>query len=288
MSMIHTLPYKLIHHAYENHHAVGAFNVFNLETIKASMNAAQACNTSIIAQTSEAEAAFAGIENIAALFESMTHGMRVPMILNFDHGKKLESLERAIHAGYHSVMIDASDLPFEKNVLKTQEVVRIAHASEVWVEAELGVVPTPSKDQKPNTKDQKFDDICLTDPLEAKEFVERTEVDALAVAIGNQHGFYKGEAKINLGRLRELKQAIGIPLVLHGGSGIPDSDIKTAIGLGIAKINVNTELRVAYVDQLRKSLESEEVRKPHEVMGEVVKAVKEVVMNKIRLFQNNN
>jgi len=289
MSMIHTLPYTLIHHAYENHHAIGAFNAFNLETVKAGMRAAQACNTPIIIQTSEAEAAFAGIENIAALFKSMAHEMRTPVILNFDHGKKIESLERAVRAGYHSVMIDASELPFEENILKTQEVVRMAHASEVWVEAELGMVPTPDRNSKipaQGRKNQNFDDEYFTDPAQAKGFVERTGIDALAVAIGNQHGFYKGEVKIDLERLRELKQALGIPLVLHGGSGIPDSDIKTAIGLGIAKINVNTELRIAYINQLKKSLEAGEVRKPHEIMGEVAEAVKEVVVNKIQLFQN--
>lgn len=277
--MIHTLPYHIIHHAYEHHYAIGAFNAFNLETVMASLSAAEALNTPLIVQTSEAEAAFAGIEHMAALFQSIAHEVHIPVLLNFDHGKKIESLARAVQAGYHSVMIDTSDLPFEENILKTQEVVRMAHASGVWVEAELGLVPTPHKEQIDT-------EVYLTDVNEAKDFVQRTQVDALAVAIGNKHGFYKGDAHIHLERLQELRQAIRIPLVLHGGSGIPDADIKSAIGLGIAKINVNTELRVAYIDQLRKSLKSGEVRKPHEVMGEVVEAVKEVVMNKIQLFKN--
>lgn len=263
----------------KNHGAIGAFNAFNLETVKAIIRAAQELNAPVIVQTSESEAAFAGIENIAALVKSMTQEIEAPIILNFDHGKKMESLKQAINVGYNSVMIDASDLSFEENISKTKQVKDLARLNQVWVEAELGTVPTP--DKKGNSKK-----VYLTDVAEAIEFVKKTGIDALAIAIGNQHGFYKGEPRINFQRLKELRQAVNIPLVLHGGSGIADDDVKKAISLGIAKINVNTELRVAYVDQLRKSLESKELRKPHEIMEEVVKAVKKVVIDKIKLFKN--
>lgn len=271
---------KILQQANKNHYAIGAFNAFNLETVKAIVDAAKELNFSVTIQTSEAEAAFGGIENIAALVKSMAREIEASIILNFDHGKKIESLKRAINAGYNSVMIDASDLSLEENILKTKEVVKLAHSKGVWVEAELGIVPTPDKKGK-------VENVHLTDVAEAMEFIKKTEVDALAVAIGSQHGFYKGEPKINFQRLKELRETVNIPLVLHGGSGIFDDDITKAISLGIVKINVNTELRVAYVNQLRKSLESQEIRKPHEIMGEVVEAVKEVVKNKINLFKNN-
>lgn len=270
-------PANIIKEAYKKHIAVGAFNIFNLETAKAVIQAAKETNSPVIIQTSEAEAAFAGIENIAALVESMSGEIETTVVLNFDHGKKIESLERAVNAGYNSVMVDASDLLFEENIAKTKKIVQMAHNQNVWVEAELGVVPTPSKDQE-------IEEDFLTDVEEAKRFVEETKIDALAVAIGNKHGFYKGDSKINLERLRELRNALDIPLVLHGGSGIPEEDIGRAIHLGISKINVNTELRLEYVEQLRKSLESREIRKPHEIMGEVAEAVKREVVNKILLF----
>lgn len=274
-------PSKILSSASANYYALGAFNVFNLETVKAVVSAAEKMNSPVIIETSESEAAFAGIENIAALAESIAADIEIPVVLNFDHGKKIESIESAIRAGYGSVMIDASELSFEENISKTKEVVKMAHTSDVWVEAELGTIPTPGEDGKSAES-------YLTNVDEAKEFVKRTGIDALAVAVGNQHGFYKADPKINLQRLKELREAVTIPLVLHGGSGIPDEDIRKAIGLGIVKINVNTELRVAYVEQLRKSLMGGEIRKPHEVMGEVIEAVKKVVMNKIRLFSNFN
>lgn len=266
--------------AYKNHYAIGAFNAFNLETVKAIVDAAKELNFSVIIQTSELEAAFAGIENIAALVKSMAREIEAPIILNFDHGKKVESLKRAINVGYNSVMIDASELSLEENISKTKQVVNLAHSRQIWVEAELGTVPTPDKKGK-------VKNVYLTDVAEAIKFVKKTGIDCLAIAIGNQHGFYKAEPRIDFQRLKELRQAVNIPLVLHGGSGISDNDIKKAIGWGIVKINVNTELRVAYINQLKKSLNTNKIRKPHEIMSEVVEAVKEVVKNKINLFKNN-
>lgn len=287
-------PREILKKAGENGYAVGAFNVFNLETAKAVVEASEELNSPVIVQTSESEAAFAGIENIASLVKLMVEKTKAPVILNFDHGKKVESLERAIKAGYTSVMIDASEKPLEENIALTKKIVELARSRNVWVEAELGVVPTPNQSSKfppirraGKVQSSKFFDKNLTDVDEAVRFVEETKVDALAVAIGNKHGFYKGEPKIDFTRLEELRSAVNIPLVLHGGSGIADSDIRRAIELGIVKINVNTELRIAFVKQLRKSLAGEELRKPHEVMEEVMEAVKIVVKDKIKLFSNN-
>lgn len=277
--------HEILNHAYKNHYAVGAFNAFNLETIRAVIEAAEESNSPVILETSESEAAFGGIENVTALVKSMANRAKVPVILNFDHGKKFESIKRAIESGYTAIMIDASSLSLEENIFATKKVVEMAHAKNVLVEAEIGNIPTPGINSMEENKEQESDEF-LTDVEEAKIFAKETGVDILAVAIGNKHGFYKGEPKINLERLKEIYDAVDTPLVLHGGSGIPYEYIKKAIKLGIVKINVNTELRVIYIEQLKKSLVADKLRKPYEIMREVVEAVKGVVKTKIELFKN--
>jgi len=178
--------------------------------------------------------------------------------------------------GYNSVMIDGSKMSLDKNIELTKQVVDYAHERSVVVEGEIGLVPTPSKDEDVR--------ILKADPIECQKFIEKTGVDFLAVGIGNVHGENKGNPVLDFDRLKEIFQVVNIPLVLHGGSGISSEDIKKAISMGICKINVNTELRLAFAKALREILEDEDVIKPYDIMEPIDDAIKEVVRKKIEIF----
>ncbi len=255
--------------AYSNKYAVGAFNVYNLETVQAVISGAEKLNSPVILQTSEGAVNYAGINVLSSLVKLVADKSKIPVALHLDHGKDLEVIKQAIIQGYNSVMIDASDKNFEDNVRITRRVVELAHKKNVSVEAELGTIG--GKEDSIKSK------IQLTDPEQARDFVERTGIDFLAVAIGTSHGAYKfkGMAKLDIGRLKEINNLCRIPLVLHGGSqvpgwvvkqagrygarleksqGVPDSQVKQAISNGVVKINTDTDLRIAFSAGLRKYL----------------------------------
>ncbi|TSC53595.1 MAG: ketose-bisphosphate aldolase, partial [Parcubacteria group bacterium LiPW_39] len=245
-------PKELFKKAQLGKYAIGSFNFSTAEILKAIVLAAKELNSPVIVSTSEGEAKFFGMREAVALVESWRHGTKLPIILNLDHGKSLESIKKAIAAGYSAIHFDGSELAYEQNVTQTKLVVKYIKDVEktfdrqIIVEGELGYLRGSSAVHQEALEIKPED---LTSPEQAKEFVEKTGVDSLAVVIGNAHGvFTNSEEKLNLERLAQIKEALGekVFLVLHGGSGISDEDIKKAIELGIVKINVNTELRVAY------------------------------------------
>ena len=190
---------------------------------------------------------------------------------------------QCIRNGYSSVMIDGSHYPFEENVRLTQKVVEAAHAVGVSVEAELGRLGGTEDDLSVDAEDA-----TLTNPEEAEEFVKRTGVDALAIAIGTAHGVYKGEPKLDFDRLKDIKDRIKIPVVLHGASGIPEADLKKAVSLGVNKVNVNTDFQQAYAERVREVLAKDpEVYDPRKICGPGREAIKAAVIEKIEFLGSN-
>lgn len=270
----------LLKKAQQGHYAVGAFNTSDLEITKGIVEAAEDMNAPIILQTSEGEILHAGREVFFNVMKNMAEKAKAPINLNLDHGKSFEMCKWAVDAGYNSVMIDGSKLNLEKNIELTKQVVDYGHSKSVVVEGEVGLVPTPSKNEQVK--------ILKADPVDCKEFVEKTGVDFLAVGIGNVHGENKGNPILDFELLKKICEVVDVPLVLHGGSGISDLDIKKAISLGICKINVSTELRQVFVKSLRETLEDEDVIKPYDIMESIEDVIREVVEKKIEIFGSKN
>jgi ketose-bisphosphate aldolase len=267
--------------ARQRHYAVGAFNFCTVETLQGIVAAAAELKKPAIVSTSEAEMKHIGPKNAALLVQSMRKSLREPVILHLDHGKSLDAAKTAILAGYDAVHIDASLLEYKENIRLTKKVVSLAHKKGISVEAELGHVGGTSSMHR-SVEDEA---ISYTEPSEAKEFVNTTGCDSLAISIGNVHGVYANMPHLKLKVLAQISKNIRIPLVLHGGSGIPANEVKGAIRLGIAKVNVNTENRIAYADAVKRALK----RNPKEVvpykMNEgCAEAVKQVTLGKIKMF----
>ncbi|MFH0907110.1 MAG: class II fructose-bisphosphate aldolase [bacterium] len=279
---------NILQEAQQNKYAIGAFNVSNLEQLKAIAQAAKSLQSSVIISTSEGESKFIGKKQIRVLVNVFKEEIGVSMILHLDHGKSFESIKKAIESGYDSVHFDGSELDFEENLKKTKEIVNFAKDNGIKnIEGELGYLRGKSALHEVIEITQ--DD--LTDPKQALEFIEKTGIDSLAVAIGNIHGIVKNKNLKNphlfLDRLEKIRKQIGdkAHLVLHGGSGTPEQDIKDAIKLGIVKVNINTELRIAYTESLKKSLkDNPEQTTPYKIMPFVVNEVQKVVEEKIKLF----
>ena len=283
-------------------YAVGAFNIHNLESLLAVTAAAEEEKSPVIVAVTPSAIKYAGLTYLARLVKTAAQQTSVPMSLHLDHGRDVETVKNCIDAGFTSVMIDGSHLNFEENITLTAKVVRLAHVKGVSVEAELGRLAGVEEVAVEERE------AILTDPEAAKEFVQRTGVDALAVAIGTSHGAYKfkGEPKLDFERLTEIKRRVNIPLVLHGASsvpawiikkatrygaqlagarGIPDESIKEAIRLGITKINIDTDLRLAFTATVREVLATAPAQfDPRKILGPAREAMKHVVKSKMRLF----
>ena len=272
---------ELLDKAKKGGYAVGAFNAPTLEVIKAILEAAKEKKSPIIIETSEGEINFIKPEVVARIVKTLAEESEIPVALHLDHGQSLEMIKKAIEAGYTSVHIDGSNLPFEENVKITKEVVNYAHRKRIPVEGELGHILGHSEKHHGKIDAGKLD---LTDPNQAEEFVKKTGIDFLAPSVGNSHGIYMDEPQLDFNRLKAISE-IGIPISLHGGSGIPKGQIKKAISLGVAKINVNTELRVAYSEGLREELsEKPDEIVPYKFLPKVISRVKNVVKEKIEMF----
>lgn len=232
--------------------AVAAFNVYNLETILSVNQAANNLKRSVIFSFGESYLDDVPMELIALNIRFLAEQSQQSMVLHLDHAKNLSTIKRAIDCGFTSVMYDGSDLSIEENIRNTRAVVEIAREAKVSVEGELGYMNP--EDGSPNDKTGRADHSEFTRPEMALKYVNETGVDALAIAIGNAHGIYRGEPHLEFSVLKEIAALTGIPLVLHGSSGIPEDQIKKAIGLGICKINVNTELALGAVESIRRSI----------------------------------
>jgi fructose-bisphosphate aldolase class II len=266
--------------AREQGYAIGAFNIYSLETANAVYRAALACHAPVIFAFGERYIDVANISVIASMVRTMAQDIDIPMVLHLDHCRDITVIYRAVAAGFTSVMFDGSSLDFDDNLAATRHVVEFAHSVGVTVEAELGSVPF-------NTADAQVAEEYLTKPDEASRFVHATGLDALAVAVGTAHGEYKGKPKIYHDRLREIARKVSVPLVLHGGSGIPDEDVIRAIASGIAKINVNTQISSVAVKSLKEITHREKPGALADIMKEVEDAMTSEVTGFIRLFLQN-
>lgn len=271
--------------AYKNKFAVGSYNVSNSELLRAIIETAEEKNSPAIIQIHPNELDLVGDDFVAYAREA-AHKAKVPVVIHQDHCGTIEGTLRAIRNGYTSVMIDGSHLPFEENIELTKRAVEVAHAVGVSVEAELGTIG-----ENEGSSEGGAAQILYTDPDQAQEFVERTNCDTLAVAIGTSHGFYPKNLKpeIQLDRLEKINNKLDIPLVLHGGSDNPDEDIRNSTKYGIAKINLSSDMKRAFFNQLRTTLaEKPDDFEPDILFPEANKAAKEVLRNKMDLFGSSN
>lgn len=239
--------HQLLLDAQANHYAVGAFNVENMEMAQAIIAAAQELRAPVILQTTPGTVRYASLALYYANVAALAARASVPVALHLDHGESFDMAVQAIREGYTSIMIDGSHEPFEQNIDVTARVVAVAKPNGIPVEAELGKVGGKEDDLDGG-------DGGLTDPQEAAEFVRRTGISSLAVAIGTAHGLYKGTPKLDVDRLIAVRKLVDIPLVLHGGSGLPDADVQRCIREGICKVNYATELRIAFSDGVKEYL----------------------------------
>ncbi|MBS4175399.1 class II fructose-bisphosphate aldolase [Bacillus sp. FJAT-49736] len=276
---------EMLNKARDGHYAVGQFNINNLEFTQAILLAAQEENSPVILGVSEGAGKYiGGFKTVVKMVEGLMEDYKitVPVAIHLDHGSSFEKCKEAIDAGFTSVMIDASHHPFEENVEITSKVVEYAHSKGVSVEAELGTVGGQEDDVV-------ADGIIYADPKECQELVKRTGIDTLAPALGSVHGPYKGEPKLGYKEMEEIGNATGLPLVLHGGTGIPTKDIQKAISLGTAKINVNTENQIASAKRVREVLAADaDMYDPRKYLGPARDAIKETVIGKIREFGSSN
>lgn len=277
--------------ARQNKVAVGHFNISNMEALWGIFRAAQSLNVPVIIGVSEGERDFIGVKQVAAVVKSIREEYDYPIYLNADHTYSFEKVKEAIDAGFDSVIVDGAKLTFDENVRLTKQCVEYAKNSgrEVLIEAELGYIGQSSKVLDEIPEGVLLDENSLTDKFKAKEFVDLTGIDMLAPAVGNFHGMLRGgvDPKLNIERVKEIADITGIPLVLHGGSGNSEDDFKQAIANGINIVHINTEIRLAFRDAVKKSLqENPDEVAPYKFLKPGMLAVQEVVTNKLRFFNN--
>ena len=275
---------EMLNKAKEGKYAVGQYNINNLEWTYAILTAAEREQSPVILGVSEGAAKYmGGFNTVVKMVEGLLIDLKVtvPVAIHLDHGSSFDVCKAAIDAGFTSVMIDASHDPFEQNVETTKKVVEYAHSKGVSVEAELGTVG--------GQEDHVVGDIIYADPAECKELVERTGIDCLAPALGSVHGPYKGEPKLGFDEMEQVGKETNVPLVLHGGTGIPTEQIQKAIARGTAKINVNTENQIAFNKAVREFVAKDlNQYDPRKVIGPGREAIIATVTGKIREFGTSN
>ena len=278
----------IIKKAQKGDYAIGAFNIFNLETTLGVVRAANKLHAPVIVQVSETTIEYAGLKAITQIVETVAKdpAIKIPVALHLDHGKSFRSVAECINVGFSSIHIDASELPFQENVLLTKQAADYAHKHGVWAQGELGILRVvEDKAQTPEDMAPFF-----TDPDEAADFVDKTGVDTLAVSIGNMHGIKKfrdvGVPDLDLLRLKKIHNNLsGTPIVLHGASGLKANQIKPAIELGVRVINIDTELRLAFTNAIREILNKDSlIYDPRQVLSPAIDAVQEIVEEKVKMF----
>lgn len=270
---------EMLQHARANQYAITAFNVHTLEMLQAVVEAAAETNSPLIIQSTVGTVKHLGPDYLAAAAKVAADRTGLPIALHLDHCTDFNIIVQCIRAGYTSVMIDASMLPYEENVKRTRQVMEIASPIGINVEAELGKVGGVEDDIVVDDRDA-----TLADPDECARFVEVTGVNTLAPAIGTAHGIYKGEPNIDFDRIERIASKVSVPLVLHGGSGIPADQVKRAVSLGMAKMNVATELRIAFSDAIKDIFAKHpDENDPRKYMIPAKAAVKEMAIQKMEL-----
>jgi len=270
----------LLRAAEKDGYAVGAFNFSNMEILQAIVRAAQAENSPVILQVSEGAIKYAGLGYLAAMVKLAAKNSSIPMALHLDHGTDLDLIKQCVQAGFTSIMFDGSHLPLKENAAVTRRLVDSSLRAGFSVEAELGRI-SGTEDKISVSEKEAF----FTDPEEAHYFASLTGVDALAVSIGTAHGHYHGEPKLDFERLTKIRSLILTPIVLHGSSGVPEEAIREAIKRGARKINIDTDIREAFIGAMRRELTTApEQTDPRKILGPARENAMEVVRKKIRLF----
>lgn len=282
---------ECIAEAEANKVAIGHFNISDTEGLHAIFNAARKLNVPVIIGTSEGERDFIGVRQAVALVKSLREEHDYPIFLNADHTYSVDKIKEAVDAGYDAVIFDGTKLSFEENLAKTKEAVEYSRSvnPEIIVEGELGYIGTSSKVLDELPEGAQITEDVLTKPEEVSRYVKETGVDMIAPAVGNLHGMLKNaeNPRLDIERVRALREAGGVPVVLHGGSGISDGDFKEAIRAGISIVHINTEIRIAYRDGIESVLkENPDEIAPYRVMKQGVLNMSEVVEKRLRLFNN--
>ena len=272
---------QLLLDAQKGGYAVGAFNVENMEMVQAVVAAAEELRSPVIMQTTPSTVKYANLNYFYGNVKVAAQESSVPVVIHLDHGNSFELAMQAYRTGYTSIMIDGSHEGFEDNIALTSAVVKACHPGEVPIEAELGKVGGKEDDLDGGEGDP------YTNPQEAAEFVERTGIDSLAVAIGTAHGVYKGVPKLDFSRLSEIRKAVSIPLVLHGTSGVPDEDVAECIKRGICKVNYATDLRIAFTKGINQVLkENPDTIDPKKYNAKGREEVRKYVIHKMKICQS--
>jgi tagatose 1,6-diphosphate aldolase GatY/KbaY len=269
---------ELLETASRNIYAIGAFNVYNLEGVKAVVAAAEIAQSPAMLQIHPSALEFGGLGLIALCLEA-ARSAKVPIAVHLDHSTNAAHIQTALDAGMTSVMADGSHLPYAQNLEFTKTMTELAHRYGAIVEAEIGRISGTEDGLTVAEKEAK-----MTDPEQAVEFVKATQVDALAVTIGNVHGEYKSEPRLDFDRLAKIRRLVPIPLVLHGASGLPESAIARSIQMGVCKFNVNTEVRLAYMNSLQHGICSRSLKDLVDSMGAAIAAMQVVITEKLELF----
>ncbi|SHJ16645.1 tagatose-bisphosphate aldolase catalytic subunit [Clostridium cavendishii DSM 21758] len=265
-------------------YAVPAFNIHNLETFQVVVETAAEMKSPVIIAGTPSTIEYAGGDYIVNMAQVAARKYDIPIAIHLDHFEKVDEIKHYIDEGFRSSMIDASHEGYEENIEIVKEVVAYAHKYDATVEAELGRLGGQEDDLVVDEKDAMY-----TNPKQAKDFVEKTGIDSLAIAIGTAHGLYKGEAKLDFDRLAEIRKEVSVPLVLHGASDVPDELVKKAISLGICKVNVATDLKIPFSDAVKKYFnENPKANDPRKYMTPGKKAMKEIVKHKILVCGSND
>lgn len=263
--------------------AIGAFNVSNLEEVKAVMQAAKKLEAPVLIEASPGEVGYFGMRSLRTVVDEYREEHQVHAWLNLDHAVDQDRVEAAIELGFDLVHFDGSLLPRDENIALLKKLVPKAHARHLLIEGEPDHI-TGSSTAHTDSLESVQDSSVYSEPEAFKAFVEQTKIDTAAVFVGNVHGLYEQPKRLNLALLKELRAVVSCYLSLHGGSGIPDNDVKAAIAIGISKVNVNSELRQAFADGLRQAVRKPKELAPYKYLPEAVSAVQSVVEQKILLF----
>jgi tagatose 1,6-diphosphate aldolase GatY/KbaY len=275
MTLIHTK--YLLEHAQKQGYAIPAFNIHNLESVHCVLDTAKEMNSPVILAGTPSTYQYAGVPELVALVEAAAKDRNMQVALHLDHHTSFDDIEYKVRSGIRSTMVDGSHSPFDENIAITRKVVEMCHRYGATVEAELGQLVGQEDDLVVDSVDEPY-----TDPMQAAEFVERTGIDSLAIAIGTAHGLYKETPKLDFERLRDIASRVSIPLVLHGASGVPADDVSRCVSMGICKVNVATELKIAYADTLKQVFEQDpSVNDPRVYNIEAKRAMAQVIRQKI-------
>jgi fructose-bisphosphate aldolase class II len=275
---------EMLKEAQKGRYAVGAFNANNMEIIQAIVETAEEEKAPVILQASQGAIKYAGLDSIVAMVKVMAEKVNIPVALHLDHGTDYYQNIKCLRAGFTSLMYDGSKLPFDENVKMTKKVVEMAHACDIPVEAELGQIGKMGDSDEPGVALERVKE-SMAIPEEAVKFVELTEIDFLAAAVGTIHGCRTPFAKLDISRIERIRELTGVPLVLHGASGVNDDEVRKGIVAGICKINIDTRIRMIFTEKMSEIIKTnpEEID-PRKILGPAKDAAKEIIRDRIKVF----